>query len=33
MITYKHGIHEMPHELLNDLSRRTLRNKKTSGKS
>ena len=32
IITYKHGIYELPHELPNDLRLRTLRNQEISGK-
>ena len=32
MITYKHGIYELPHELLNDLRLRILGNEEISGK-
>ena len=32
MITYKHGIYELPHELLNDLRLRNLGNEEISGK-
>ena len=31
IITYKHGIYELPHELPNDLRLRTLANQKVSG--
>ena len=33
IITYKHGIYELPHELPNDLRLRVLGNKEISGKS
>ena len=32
VITYKHGIYELPHEMLDDLRLRILRNKEISGK-
>ena len=32
IITYKHGIYELPHELLNDLRVRILGNEEISGK-
>ena len=32
IITYKHDIYELPHELLNDLKLRILGNQKISGK-
>ena len=32
IITYKHGIYELPHELLNDLRLRILGNEEISGK-
>ena len=31
IITYKHGIYKMPHELLNDLRLRILANSEISG--
>ena len=31
IITYKHGIYELPHELPNDLRLRTLGNREISG--
>ena len=31
MITYKHGIYELPHELPNDLKFRILENEEISG--
>ena len=33
IITYKHGIYELPHELPNDLRPRILGNQEISGKS
>ena len=33
IITYKHGIYDLPHELPNDLRLRTLGNWEISGKS
>ena len=33
IITYKHGIYELPHELLNDLRLWILGNYEISGKS
>ena len=32
IITYKHGIHELPHELKNDLRLRILGNQEILGK-
>ena len=32
VITYKHGIYELPHEMLDDLRLSILRNKEISGK-
>ena len=32
VITYKHGIYELPHELLNDLRRRMLGKQEALGK-
>ena len=32
IITYKHGMYELPHELLNDLRLRILGNEEISGK-
>ena len=33
IITYKHGIYELPHELPNDLRLRILQNEEVSGTS